>query len=164
MTFLPLVAPGSGVGSAAMALLVWGVTQSVARLWAGRFSDRFGARRLLVPGLLLNGVGMVFVGFSGSAVLLLLGAAVNGVGFGIFQNAVMSVLVARVEREEYGMVSTLWNVGFDAGAGLGPLLLGALVSGAGFGPTAAASAVLIFASVGLIFPDGAQKSAHPPPG
>ncbi|WP_228282456.1 MFS transporter [Rubrobacter tropicus] len=164
VTFLPLVAPGSGVGSAAAALLAWGVTQSVARLWAGRFSDRFGAQRLLVPSLALNGVGMVFIGFSGNATLLLLGATINGFGFGVFQNAVMSVLVGRVEREEYGMVSTLWNVGFDAGAGLGPLLLGALVSGAGFAPTAAASAVLIFASVGLIIPSGKHKPGRPPRG
>lgn len=155
VTFLPLAAPSSGFGSAAAALLVWGATQTAARWWAGRFGDRSGASRLIPPSLLLSAAGMLAASQADNAPLLLLGAALNGLGFGVLQNATIAVLLERVSRREYGTVSALWNVGFDAGAGLGPLLLGPAVAIAGFAPTSVAAAGLMLAALLLVRLDGA---------
>src|SRR5919112_5808023 len=40
LTFLPMAVPGSGVFSAASAILVVGITSTASRWWAGRFGDR----------------------------------------------------------------------------------------------------------------------------
>jgi MFS family permease len=160
VTFLPLAAPASGFGSAASALLLWGATQTAARWWAGRFGDRFGASRLISPSLLLSAVGMLAASQAENAPLLLLGAALNGLGFGVLQNATIAVLMDRVTRREYGTVSALWNIGFDAGAGLGPLLLGPAVAIAGFAPTSFVAAGLMLAALLLARSDSGGTANH----
>jgi predicted MFS family arabinose efflux permease len=67
-------------------------------------------------------------------------------------------MMGRVEGEEYGSVSALWNVGFDAGAGLGPLVFGALFAISGFTIASVATAALVFATISVVLLD----SKHAP--
>lgn len=131
VTFLPLAAtPGSGVFSAASALLVVGVASTVGRWWAGRFGDRRDPRLLLAPGLLATALGMVALPSEGTS--LIAGAVLFGIGFGLLQNATLVLMMARVSKSEYGLGSTLWNVAFDAGTGLGAFLFGFVIAAVGF--------------------------------
>jgi predicted MFS family arabinose efflux permease len=131
VTFLPLAATsGSGVFSAAGALLVLGVASAAARWWAGRFGDSRDPRLLLPPGLLAAALGMVALPFGGT--LLVCGAALFGLGFGLLQNTTLILMMRRVSEDEYGLGSTLWNVAFDAGTGLGAFLFGFVIAVFGY--------------------------------
>ena len=130
MTFLPLAVPGSGVFSAASALLVVGITSTASRWWAGRFGDRRDPRLLLAPGLLACAAGMVCLPLGG--VVLLVGAVLFGTGFGLLQNATLILMMGRVSKSEYGLGSTLWNAAFDAGTGIGAFSFGFVISAVGF--------------------------------
>jgi predicted MFS family arabinose efflux permease len=131
VTFLPLaVAAGSGLFSAVGALLVVGLASAASRWWAGRFGDRRDPRHLLPPGILAAALGMVALP-SGDA-LLVGGAALFGIGFGLLQNATLVLMMGRVSESEYGLGSTLWNVAFDAGTGLGAFLFGFVIAALGY--------------------------------
>jgi predicted MFS family arabinose efflux permease len=131
VTFLPLaVASGSGLFSAAGALLVLGIASAASRWWAGRFGDRRDPRLLLSPGLLAAALGMV--AFPSGGAFLLGGAALFGVGFGLLQNATLVLTMERVSESEYGLGSTLWNVAFDAGTGFGAFLFGFVIAAFGY--------------------------------
>lgn len=131
VTFLPLaVIPGTGLFSAAGALLVVGVASAAGRWWAGRFADRRDPRILLPPGLLAAALGMVVLPWGGT--FLVGGAALFGVGFGLLQNTTLVLMMGRVSESEYGLGSTLWNVAFDAGTGLGAFLFGFVIAAVGF--------------------------------
>ena len=131
VTFLPLaVTSGSAVFSAAGALLVLGIASAAGRWWAGRFGDRRDARLLLPPGLLAVALGMVALPSGG--VLLVCGAALFGIGFGLLQNATLVLIMGRVSESEYGLGSTVWNVAFDAGTGLGAFLFGFVIAAFGY--------------------------------
>jgi predicted MFS family arabinose efflux permease len=130
VTFLPLAVPGSGVFSAASALLLIGVTSTASRWWAGRFGDRRDPRLLLAPGLLLCALGVFTLPLGG--VVLVVGAALFGIGFGLLQNATLILMMERVSKAEYGLGSTLWNAAFDAGTGLGAFAFGFVISAVGF--------------------------------
>ena len=131
VTFLPLaVASGSGLFSAAGALLVMGIAAAAGRWWAGRFGDRRDPRLLLSPGLLAATFGMV--AFPSGGAFLVFGAALFGVGFGLLQNATLVLTMGRVSESEYGLGSTLWNVAFDAGTGLGAFLFGFVIAAFGY--------------------------------
>ncbi len=128
--FLPLA-----VGNASLALLVQTVTTTFARLFAGRYGDRHGAHRLMLLGLLACALGIFLVVFSPVVAMLVFGA-----GFGVVQNASLSVMLQRVPKSEYGTVSAVWNVSYDSGWGLGAeafgVLAGVTVYGAAFVVTA----------------------------
>jgi predicted MFS family arabinose efflux permease len=130
VTFLPLAVPGSGIFSAAGALLVVGVTSTVSRWWGGRFGDRSDPRLLLAPGLITCAIGVATLPFGG--IPLMAGAALFGTGFGLLQNSTLILMMERVSKSEYGLGSTLWNAAFDAGTGIGAFSFGFVISAVGF--------------------------------
>ena len=130
ITFLPLAVPGSGILSAAGALLVVGITSTVSRWWGGRFGDRRDPRLLLAPGIIACATGIAGLPFGGA--LMLAGAALFGTGFGLLQNATLILTMERVSKFEYGLGSTLWNAAFDAGTGIGAFSFGFVISALGF--------------------------------
>jgi predicted MFS family arabinose efflux permease len=64
--------------------------------------------------------------------LLVCGAALFGIGFGLLQNATLVLIMGRVSESEYGLGSTVWNVAFDAGTGLGAFLFGFVIAAFGY--------------------------------
>lgn len=132
VTFLPLAVPGGSGSVAAAALLAQAVTGTLARWWAGRYGDRRGSARLVVPGLLTATAGVLALVLTGSPVAVLAGAALFGVGFGVCQNASLAVMFDRVGPSGYGTVSAIWNLAFDAGMGLGAAGFGVLVAYTGY--------------------------------
>ena len=99
VTFLPLAVPGSGVFSAAGALLVVGLTSTLSRWWGGRFGDRRDPRLLLTPGLITCAVGVAVLPFGG--VLLMGGAVLFGTGFGLLQNSTLILMMGCVSKSEF---------------------------------------------------------------
>ncbi|WP_246868846.1 MFS transporter [Saccharopolyspora sp. ASAGF58] len=137
--FLPLAVAGS---VAPAALMVFGASTMLGRWAAGQFGDRLGQHRVLVPAVLLAGLGtgLLAVAAWGADPLALLGAAAFGAGFGAVQNI---TLVVMFERTESGPASTAWNIAYDAGHGLGAIGFGALVTLSGYPTTFAVAAILI---------------------
>ena len=64
--------------------------------------------------------------------MLVGGSALFGIGFGLLQNATLVLMMGRVSQSEYGLGSTLWNVAFDAGTGLGAFLFGFVIAAFGY--------------------------------
>ena len=87
----------------------------------------------------------------GPAVGLLLVAAMTvlGVSYGGLQNLTLLVSFQSVQRREYGTASAMWNVGFDAGTGLGAVVVGALAAGTSFSVAFAFTAAVLLASLPL---------------
>ena len=156
LTFLPLAAPGSGLFSAVGGLLIFGATTTVSRWWAGRFGDRRDPHLLLAPGLISCALGMV--GLPSGGLALLVGAAFFGTGFGLLQNATLILIIKRVSESEHAMGSTLWNVAFDAGTGLGAFLFGFVIPLTGFFWAFALSAGLVASSLALVYLDRQQPA------
>ncbi|WP_020392584.1 MFS transporter [Kribbella catacumbae] len=145
VTFLPL---GSGNHLVvAVALLIQSVTAPLARWLAGRIGDRIGPAKLLAPAILLAALGAASLIFIGSAVAVIAGAALFGLGFGAAQNLTLALMYDRSPKTRYGQVSALWNLAYDAGWGVGAILFGFVVAGTGyslaFGLTAAIVALAI---------------------
>ncbi|MFC4122731.1 MFS transporter [Nonomuraea zeae] len=126
VTFLPLAA---SPGLASLALLVQSLTTPVARWLAGRSGDRHGSARLVVPGLLAAVTGMALQIWVGSPVAVVAGMAVFGAGFGVLQNATLALML---ERGEAARVSTLWNLAYDAGMGVGAMGFGLVLGHTGY--------------------------------
>ncbi|HKH09838.1 MAG TPA: MFS transporter [Rubrobacter sp.] len=159
VTFLPLTLPASGPFSPASALLVFGLTSTFSRLWAGRFGDRRDPHILLVPGLFAAAVGMVALPQGGPPTLG--GALLLGAGVGLLQNSTLVLIMDRVADDERGLGSTLWNVSFDAGTGVGAFSFGFIVGVGGLSSAFYISALILLAAIGLVFVDLHHKKPAP---
>ncbi|MEU6091332.1 MFS transporter [Streptomyces sp. NPDC047085] len=132
VTFLPLAVPASDTGVVAVALFVQPAAATVARWLAGRRGDRSGPARLVLPGLLLSAAGTLLMALTGSPVAVVAGVGLFGIGFGIAQNATLTLMYVRVPAAGYGTVSALWNFAYDAGMGAGAVAFGWLAAGTGY--------------------------------
>lgn len=161
VTFLPLAVPGTFIVTAA--LFSQGATVTVARWLAGVFGDRFGAHRLLLPGVLATGLGVLTPAWTENIFLLVTGMAVFGAGFGTLQNISLVLMLERAGRQAYGPVSAVWNISFDAGTGFGAAALGLVAQYFGFGATFTLTSVLVLATLIAVFSINAQKRKSPDP-
>ncbi|MBE9375788.1 MFS transporter [Saccharopolyspora sp. HNM0983] len=145
VAFLPL-AVGSGTSS--VALLAFGATTLLGRWLAGQIGDRAGRRQVLVPSVLLAGLGaaLVAVGAGDESALAVPGAALLGAGFGAMQNV---TLVAMFDTTSSGTASTAWNIAYDGGNGLGSVGFGMLITLSGYPTAFAAAATLILLCIPL---------------
>lgn len=157
ITFLPLVAGGALV-VAPLALFGTAVGALIGRLVAGQLTDRRGlGGRLLGPGVLVTLVGMLgevlATGLPGvpAAALLVGGALLVGVGFGLVQNDSLVAMFAAAGPARYGSASALWNIAYDAGTGAGAVGLGAVAEPFGFRAAFGVAAVLLALAAPVCF-------------
>ncbi|MFI7119915.1 MFS transporter [Amycolatopsis sp. NPDC049868] len=146
-TFLPLAVSAEARGTAALALLVQSLAMSAARFAAGRFGDRHGSGRLLVPSVLVSAVGAALLSWTDSSLLMVAGMALFGAGFGVAQNVTLTLMIERVDVAEYGNTSALWNLAYDAGFGLGAVGFGLLTGPFGYGTGFALTAVVLLTAL-----------------
>ncbi|WP_026419113.1 MULTISPECIES: MFS transporter [Actinoalloteichus] len=157
VTFLPLAVTGAGAALVPAALLAQQAFATGGRWAAGLLGDRFGNGRLLVPAVVSAGAGVGAVVLGDQPVVLLTGMVLFGLGFGVVQNATLVIMFQRVERRNYGLASTQWNIGFDAGTGLGAVAIGLVVQQAGYGAGFMVVALLVLAVLPAAWPDRAAR-------
>ncbi|MFR0357031.1 MFS transporter [Streptomyces sediminimaris] len=153
VTFLPLAVPHTRTGVVTVALFVQPAAATVTRWLAGRHGDRHGSARLVLPGLLLSAAGVLVVAATGSPVAVVTGTALFGAGFGIAQNATLTLMYARVSASSYGTVSALWNLAYDGGMGAGAAGFGVLAGLTGYPWAFAATAVLMLGALAPVLRD-----------
>jgi predicted MFS family arabinose efflux permease len=143
VTYLPLAIADADGWVAPVALLVQSTTSTAGRWIAGRIGDRIGTARLIVPGILITAVGTAGLVITPSPVVVLAGAALFGAGFGILQNATLTLMYARTTPAEYGVVSAIWNAAYDGGMAIGSLAVGYLGTLTGLAPAFLVVAVAV---------------------
>ncbi|MUL40021.1 MFS transporter [Streptomonospora sp. PA3] len=140
------------------ALLAFGVLSVCGRWAAGTLSDRRRRPVLLTWGSVAAVAGMALSaaalwpaeqGWPGpgalGAVAAVAGAGLFGAGFGAVQNDTIVIMFRRAGARAYGTASAVWNIGYDAGTGIGSLVLGLAIQAAGYGPAFAATGAVLAA-------------------
>ena len=129
LTFTDHLAASSTLVS--IGLFLFTATAALSRWRFGGLADRYGTRPFLWPLVLLTAGGMAAIAWAarGTAdrpALLLIAMAVVGVAYGGLQNLTLVISFQMVEPGGIGTASAAWNIGFDAGTGLGAVLVGAM--------------------------------------
>lgn len=132
VTFLPLAVPSASAGVVAAALFTQTAASTLTRWLAGRHGDRHGSARLVLPGLLISAAGVLVIAPTADPVAVIAGTALFGAGFGVAQNATLTVMYARTSAASYGTVSALWNLAYDGGMGLGAAAFGLVAGPTGY--------------------------------
>ena len=155
VSYGPRVLEPDGWGSAATFFFVYGAGRAPSRWLAGRGADRWGARAVVLPGLVaaVGGLVLLTLAARGQPLLVPLAALLYGAGSGMAQSGALVGMLARAKQTQVPLVSTLWNLAYDGGVSVGGAVLG-LVAATGaetavlwsLGPLGA-MALLLFALV-----------------
>ncbi len=121
--------------SAGMGLLVLPLVIMIAAPVAGRLTDRWGSRTLVVIGMVATALGscglLVIFGGSGNP-LMLASLVVLGTGFGFVQSASMTAVTLSLPQDSFGVGLGVFNMLTFVGGTMGLALFGSLTVSAGF--------------------------------
>ena len=145
----------SQIGLMTLALML---TASVLQPLVGLITDRRPAPLALVAGMSVTLLGLLLLAFAWTYPLLLVAAALIGLGSAVFHPE--SSRVARLASGgQHGLAQSVFQVGGNAGSALGPLLAAFLV--APYGQTSIAwCGLLAVAGIALTFRIGRWHGAH----
>lgn len=120
---------------AGVILAFYAAGNMIAILVAGRLSDRFGRRPILIPGLAIATASTAALGYSPNLPIAVVLTAVAGLGSGLFapthQAALGDVLGT---QQRGGSALAAYGMASDLGAVTGPLAAGAVATAFGYGP------------------------------
>ena len=122
---LPLMKVEFGVGYAALGLImtVFNVASGLTHVPMGFLVDRFGARRLLLYGVVVSTVVYVSMGaFAGYGAMLVL-AAVAGVANSVYHPADYALLSASIAPRRMGRAFSLHTFAGFAGGAMAPMVM-----------------------------------------
>ena len=117
---------------------------------SGRLADSVGRRPLVVVGLLVTALSLGPLGLSTSLTVLLVLSALSGIGAGLVnpgQQATVADIVG--SGRSGGTVLSTFQMSQDAGAILGPVLVGLVADAAGFGWAFATTALVSLLAIPL---------------
>lgn len=126
LTFLALYAAELGIENIGSFYTVYAVSLLVTRPLVGRWSDRYGFRTMVFPGIVLIGIAMFLIFRAHSLTDFLWAGVSYGLGYGaVFPSLqAMSVIAAAPERRgaANGTFFTGYDLGISSSAALGGLL------------------------------------------
>lgn len=148
ITFAPQISSVPAATTGGLTLLT--ATAALSRWRFGAWADRFGSRPFLWPLVVVTAAGLALASIAvhdadaTDVALFLVAMALAGLSYGGLQNLTLVMSRSAVRPEQYGTASAAWNIGFDAGTGLGSVLVGAIAAGLSF-----PAALLVAAAIPL---------------
>ncbi|GAB3826155.1 MFS transporter [Kribbella italica] len=101
-------------------------------LLGGRAADLFGARRVVLTGLLVFTVASLVTGLADNATTVIAGRVAQGIGAAMLSPAALSVVTKTFEGEERNKALGIWSALGGGGSAIGVLLGGLLTAGPGW--------------------------------
>jgi MFS family permease len=159
-SFLPLLAEERELGNPGLYFSVYAFTQIFVMMFSGTMADRFGNTRVIVPGLLVVGVGMFLLWGAQNRLMFLSAAFLAGVGFGFIQPAMQSLTINRVPTHERSSALATLQSAWDIGGSGGSFIIGPLAGVVGIAITfGMAGGATVFGALGFILGDRRNPTA-----
>jgi MFS family permease len=149
-SFLAALAKHRQIEHFSLYFTAWGISGALIRFIGGRWGDRIGFRRVLIPGFILYMCGLLTIHFSGSLAGFIAAGVLCGSAHGISFPAVTSLGYSLAPSDSHGSTMALVTGMMDAGTAFTALAMGPIAEIAGFRvvfPFAAAMAGVALAAV-----------------
>ncbi len=120
------------VEAASFFFLVYAIAILVSRPITGKLIDLKGANYVMYPCMVLVAAGMLVLSMAHNSFLLLLSAALIGIGYGNIQSTGQVVAIKMAPPGQMGLATSTYYLGMDAANGFGPSVLGLILPALGF--------------------------------
>nr|WP_263323539.1 MFS transporter [Neobacillus sp. Marseille-Q6967] len=121
--FVPLLTNSIKVNSGAF-FLVYAATLVLSRPIAGKLSDRYGEKFVIIPALVITTSALITLSFSTGLFGVIGSAILYGIGFGSAQPAFQAATIRLAHPERIGVANASLLTATDLGIGLGSIVLG----------------------------------------
>jgi MFS family permease len=149
-SFLALYSEKTGLTAAAgVFFIVYAVVVFFTRPVVGRRFDAKGENSVMYAAMIVFAVGLAILAIATHSAVLLLAAAVMGLGFGTVQACGRALMIKVTPLHRMGQATSTFYLFGDTGLGVGPLLCGLLIPVTGYRGMYGIMAAVAVASVVL---------------
>lgn len=112
------------VETASVFFLMYAVAILISRPFTGPLMDRKGENIIMYPAFVIMAIALLLLSQAQNSWMLLLCAALLGLGYGNIQSVCQTVAVKSASIERMGFATSTFFIFLDAGLGFGPYFLG----------------------------------------
>jgi MFS family permease len=160
VTFLPVYAPSRGLNNVGIFFSSYAVFTLVSRLVAGKLSDRFGRRKVVIPFLVVVGGAALMLPLLKDVYLLIFIGACYGLGFGAFMPALNAYVVDETPPQQRASALAFFTAFMDVGITTGALVLGIIGQYWGYGIMYMVGGLIVLAGALLFGVAGKTSSSR----
>jgi len=151
LSFVSVYAEDIGLSStASYFFLVFAVLMIASRPYLGRAFDEKGPKFVLIPSLFVFAAGLALLGFTTSALVLLLSAGLIGLGYGSLLPGFQTMAIETTTPHRSGHAISTFFIFYDIGIASGAFVWGLISADFGFKSMYMISAILVVITA-LIF-------------
>ncbi|BBB91452.1 MAG TPA: MFS transporter [Methylomusa anaerophila] len=157
ITFLPVYAPGRGIVQVGIFFTTYAAFTLISRIVAGKLSDRFGRRAVILPCLTFVAIAAFLLPFLQGIYGLAFIGGLFGFGFGAFMPALNAFVVDEVSPRERASALAVFTSFMDVGITTGAVVLGIIGELRGYAVMFGLGGVVVVLGI-LLFAVGARAS------
>lgn len=139
------------VAAARLFFIVYAAIILISRPITGRVMDKKGPDVVIYPSLILFACGLFLLSAVHSGWAFLLAGALVGAGFGNFQSTAQALAIKMVPQHRFGHATSTFFIFLDVAVGVGPFLLGFIVSHISYPALYVSMGVLSLACIGAYY-------------
>ena len=148
LSFVSIHAEELGLSSvSSYFFLVFAIVMIAFRPYLGRAFDDKGPKKVLIPSLFIFSFGLVLLGFTTTAFMLLLAAGLIGLGYGTLLPGFQTLSIQSTSSERSGYALSTFYVFYDIGIAAGAYIWGLIVGYYNFGTMYFTSGLLVMITI-----------------
>lgn len=138
-------------GAASIFFIVYAVFLLGSRPLTGKLLDRRGENIIIYPALILFTIGLFCLSQSYGSAMLLIASALIALGFGNMISCSQVAVVNLAPHHRIGLATSTFYIAMDAGIGVGPIIIGAILPHVGYRGMYEVMALLVFITIFMYY-------------
>jgi len=139
--------------------IVYAVLILVSRPFTGRWFDTKGENFVMYPAFLIFAIALFVLSQTHHGYALLVAGALTGLGYGTLSTSAQAISIKVSPKNRIGLATSTFYIFLDGGVGVGPFLLGFIVSSIGYRGMYLVLAIILFACIFLYYGLHGRKKA-----
>ncbi|MGB6407688.1 MAG: MFS transporter [Planococcus donghaensis] len=133
IAFISVYAESLGlIQTASFFFLVYAMAMLIIRPITGRLFDTIGPKVVIIPSIVIFGIGLITLSFTESSWMLLLSGALIGLGYGTLLPSFQSLAIQAADKHRSGYATGTFFAFYDSGIAIGSVLLGLIAGITGY--------------------------------
>ncbi|MGX9132935.1 MFS transporter [Rummeliibacillus sp. JY-2-4R] len=120
------------VAAASTFFIVYAVFMIVLRPFTGKYSDVYGPKVIVVPCIIIFGIGMFVLQLPLTGFLMILAGILIGIGYGSVTPVFQAQIISSVEKHRVGIANSVFFNAMDLGMAVGAFALGIVAKNIGY--------------------------------
>ncbi len=152
LSFVSVYAENKGfISVSGYFFVVYAIFMLMARPFAGKWFDRYGANKIVYPCIVLFSGGMILLGLADSEWMFLLSAALIGLGYGSMFPCLQTIAIQKAAPHRRGLATATFLSIFDIGIGFGSYIVGIIGDAIGLNAFYTFSSIYILIGIAVYY-------------